>query len=422
MGDSVGREGEEEEGEEGEEEEEEEEGPLVQSHHGSRPAAAPASSTSPLRGWRHSSGFAAKPRLAKQAALQDSVVGKAAEWLEGAGGLARRYGAPPFSVLDARKGYWKARRRFWEVEYRIHSEFGRPDNLLGYKGLGCDAARGTSVFCPVLCELCYRWFCPAGGAVLDPFAGGSARGCVAARTGLRYVGLDLSRSQVDENRKQAQHIEGIAKRAGAKWVPPRWLCADARELITGGATGGVAGGGSGGAGSSSGAGSSTGSGSSGGGLEGVVPVGRAYDFLFSCPPYYDLERYSDDPNDLSAAPSYEAFLEAYQSIIRASVSRLKPDRFCAFVVGEIRDADGFCRNFVGDTISAFQACGAKLYNSAIMMLPLHSLPMRAAASFNATAKLGMCHQHVLVFYTGKQPNKAVKALGLHNAQRSLEWF
>ena len=176
MGDSVGREGEEEEGEEGEEEEEEEEGPLVQSHHGSRPAAAPASSTSPLRGWRHSSGFAAKPRLAKQAALQDGVVGKAAEWLEGAGGLARRYGAPPFSVLDARKGYWKARRRFWEVEYRIHSEFGRPDNLLGYKGLGCDAARGTSVFCPVLCELCYRWFCPAGSAVLDPFAGGRRAG------------------------------------------------------------------------------------------------------------------------------------------------------------------------------------------------------------------------------------------------------
>ena len=30
---------------------------------------------------------------------------------------------------------------------------------------------GTSIFDPVLCELVYRWFCPAGGAVLDPFAG-----------------------------------------------------------------------------------------------------------------------------------------------------------------------------------------------------------------------------------------------------------
>ena len=50
---------------------------------------------------------------------------------------------------------------------------GRADNLLGYKGLGGASARGTSVFCPVLCELMLRWFCPAGGSVLDPFAGGS---------------------------------------------------------------------------------------------------------------------------------------------------------------------------------------------------------------------------------------------------------
>jgi hypothetical protein len=27
----------------------------------------------------------------------------------------------------------------------------------------------------VLCELAYRWFCPPGGLVLNPFAGGSVR-------------------------------------------------------------------------------------------------------------------------------------------------------------------------------------------------------------------------------------------------------
>ena len=57
-----------------------------------------------------------------------------------------------------------------------------------------------------------------------------------------------------------------------------------------------------------------------------------------------------------------------------------------------------------------------------MFLPLHSLPMRAAATFQAAAKLGTCHQHVLVFYKGRQPNKTVKDIGLHNAQRTLEWF
>ena len=30
---------------------------------------------------------------------------------------------------------------------------------------------GTSIFDPVLCEIAYRWFSPAGGLILDPFAG-----------------------------------------------------------------------------------------------------------------------------------------------------------------------------------------------------------------------------------------------------------
>ena len=131
-------------------------------------------------------GFQPKPREARQL-----VASRSANWLEGyeGGQLVRRWGAPPFSVLDARKGYWKDRRAFWEKTYQIHSEAGRKDNLIGYKGLGGVSARGTSVFCPVLCELIYRWFVPAGGSVLDPFAGGSVRGCVAARLGLAYTGI-----------------------------------------------------------------------------------------------------------------------------------------------------------------------------------------------------------------------------------------
>ena len=69
-----------------------------------------------------------------------------------------------------------------------------------------------------------------------------------------------------------------------------------------------------------------------------------------------------------------------------------------------------------------QASGARLYNSAVMMLPLHSLPMRASRTMKATAKMGMCHQHVLVFYKGRHPNTDVKNIGLTNASRALEWF
>ena len=42
----------------------------------------------------------------------------------GAGSLAERFGVPPFSVLDARQGYWQERKRAW-LSLGIQSEIGR---------------------------------------------------------------------------------------------------------------------------------------------------------------------------------------------------------------------------------------------------------------------------------------------------------
>jgi hypothetical protein len=133
------------------------------------------------------------------------------------------------------------------------------------------------------------------------------------------------------------------------------------------------------------------------------------DFIFSCPPYGDLEVYSDDPADLSNMP-YDDFIRAYRDIIAASVSRLKRDRFASFVVGDIRDKQGLYRNFVSDTISAFVDAGARLYNEAILITAAGSLPIRAGKQFAATRKLGKTHQNVLIFVKG-DPQKATVACG-----------
>jgi len=83
----------------------------------------------------------------------------------------------------------------------------------------------------------------------------------------------------------------------------------------------------------------------------LLPPGDV-DLVFSCPPYFDLEKYSTDPKDLSNAGTYEAFLKDYREIIRVAVSRLRANRFACFVVGDLRDSKGFYRNFVSDTIAA----------------------------------------------------------------------
>lgn len=323
--------------------------------------------------------------------------------------LADKFLVPPFSVLDTRAGYWQERKREW-LGLGIKSELGREGNLLnmsetvlsqwgpgaesaqartkreeleasiaasrgeaapaaerpqgvieGYGGDGKQAwgGAGTSVFDPVLCELAYRWFAPEGGLVLDPFAGGSVRGIVAAHLGRQYLGVDLRPEQVESNVEQARKIG-----AAHGWPhPPAWLCGDSLHVLP------------------------------------SLPAESA-DFVFSCPPYYDLEQYSDDPADLSNLGSYELFLEAYRAIIRRAFSALKPDRFACFVVGDVRSKKGPYLGFVPDTIRAFEQAGFEYYNEAILVTSVGSLPIRTSRLFIPGRKLGKTHQNVLGFVKG----------------------
>lgn len=146
----------------------------------------------------------------------------------------------------------------------------------------------------------------------------------------------------------------------------------------------------------------------------------AADFVFSCPPYGDLEIYSDDPHDLSLMEDDE-FLAAYREIIAASVERLRNDRFAAFVVGDYRDKRGMYRDFVSRTIAAFRDAGMELYNEAILVTAAGSLAMRAGKQFRATRKFGKAHQNVLVFVKG-DPRKATEACGPVDIEGALELF
>jgi hypothetical protein len=226
---------------------------------------------------------------------------------------------------------------------------------------------GTSIFDPVLTELSYRWFCPPGGQILDPFAGGSVRGIVASFLGRRYLGVELREEQIAANRHQAGQI----CRAGA--LVPEWIEGDSRHQDT------------------------------------LLPEGFEADFVFSCPPYADLEVYSEDPRDLSTM-DYGDFLAAYIEIIAKACARLRNDRFACFVVGDVRDKSGFYRGFPWHTISAFEAAGLRLYNEAVLYTAAGSLPMRVNRQFSAGRKFGKTHQNVLVFCKGDW-RKATEAVG-----------
>lgn len=317
--------------------------------------------------------------------------------------MSERFMIAPFSVLNGRDGWWQERKNSW-LALGLRSELGRADKLvysvssqpvatyqaknaydekLGRKSTWQEFAAahpdaitqsGTSIFDPVLCEIACRWFCPPGGLVLDPFAGGSVRGVVAAMLGRRYVGVDLRAEQVEANRQQWADL------GSDEYPAPVWHCGDSRKIVT-------------------------------------HAAGVKADFLFSCPPYADLEVYSDDPADLSRM-AYPEFLQAYRHIVRESLALLLPDRFACFVVGEVRGPDGGYRNFVADTIAAFVDAGAKFYNEAVLVTQVGSLAIRAGKGFTTSRKLGKTHQNVLVFVKGN-PRLATEACGPVEVDKEL---
>lgn len=227
-----------------------------------------------------------------------------------------------------------------------------------------EQASGTSIFDPVLCELAYTWFCPKGGMVLDPFAGGSVRGIVASKLGRRYLGVDLRAEQIEANYVQAARI--------CAEPLPEWRQGDSRELDR-------------------------------------IAEDVEADFVFTCPPYADLEVYSDDPADISTM-DYPEFLAAYRTIVARACALLRDDRFAMYVVGDVRGPDGTYRNLVSDTIAAFHDAGLRLYNEAILVTSVGSLPIRAGKQFSTSRKLGKTHQNCLVFLKG-DAKKATLACG-----------
>ena len=200
--------------------------------------------------------------------------------------LFEKFIIPPFSVLDTRQGYWQERKKAWIRGLSIKSEIGRSKtkamgtysgSVPGYynkkaaveRELGVmlsnqefetnylpqllantslaftDKGGILSIFDPVACELMMRWFCPAGGEILDCFAGGSVRGVVANFLGYKYTGIDLNGEQIVENRKQGEAILG-------KDNLPIWIEGNSINIKE-------------------------------------FYKDKKADFVFSCPPYFDLE-------------------------------------------------------------------------------------------------------------------------------------
>lgn len=285
--------------------------------------------------------------------------------------LMDKFIVPPFSVFDTRQAYWQNRKRQW-LKLGIKSELGREVKTFHMadwldekreqgKMSGHIVPSDTSIFDPVLCELCYKWVCINNGTILDVFSGGSVRGIVANILNYEYYGIDLSEKQILANKDNAKEILGDEYELKTHWIND-----DSQNVDK-------------------------------------YIENNSVDMIFTCPPYFDLEIYSNKENDLSNM-TYDNFKKAYTEIIVKACQKLKENRFAVFVVGDIRDKKGFYRDFVDLTKQALSQGGLHNWNEIIFLNGMASASIRAEKPFVANRKITKIHQNILVYYKG-DPSK-----------------
>ena len=323
--------------------------------------------------------------------------------------LNDRFIVPPFSILDTRKGYWQERKKKWreligdngesrndtlitspEIKYkdlyqrtRQHREelgisFKEyldkyvPDDVKEREASKVLSA-GVSLLDPVMAEIVCRWFGQDNCKTFDCFAGDSVFGYVSAHLGNEFVGIELRPEQARLNNER---VEGMTA---------RYINDDGQNVA-----------------------------------QHIAPVSQ--DLLFSCPPYFDLEKYSDLENDASNQDSYEDFIKILENAFKAAVGCLKDNRFAVIVVGDVRDkSTGFYYDFCGDIKRIFKEAGMPLYNEIILVETGASTALRAGR-YMESRKVAKMHQNILVFYKGKTKEIKNNFKKIEYASEDLERF
>lgn len=207
-----------------------------------------------------------------------------------------------------------------------------------------------SVFpAPLIEWILLRYGGPAGGRVLDAFAGGTPRAVVSSLMGYHYTGFEIRQAQIEENKKRLKEL-GLGN--------VEYVHGDGRFL--------------------------------------KPDIGQ-FDHALNCPPYHDLEKYSDQPDDLSNMSSYEEFRAGIAFSAMAHFEVMKPGAFVCVVVGPFRNKKtGELIDFPGHVIEDYRDAGFIYWQQVVLSKNFGSAAQRSTTSWSGM-KLVPIHEFLLVF-------------------------
>lgn len=271
------------------------------------------------------------------------------EWNEQIEAAGEKYGIPN-PKFASREGCWQGESGFSNVVLTTRKVKGKEIEVDNKKSLNGNA----SVLDPVACEVILRFFMPKNGRhVYNPFGGGVQMGFVAGTYGYNYVSSEIRQNQCDTNNAICQDLNS------AKWIKSD---------------------------------SST-----------YTPENRP-DLVFSCPPYYRVEKYIDydgksPEGEINSIDTYEGFRDTLFAGYKKAIEALNDNCFFVVMTGDSRDKNGSYHCHESETEIFFKEQGLSVYNKIIYLECEFTRLAQAKKTLNYR-KFPKREQKIIVAYKG----------------------
>lgn len=269
-----------------------------------------------------------------------------------------KYGNDLIVEFEERKQNTVAQRKFHkEAEYdpTLKKNF----KMSGISCRGTTEDSGLSTFPPDIVKKVVLFYTDKNDLVLDPFAGHNSRMQMTHFLNRNYIGYDVSKKFMDFNREIASNLTS----SEGKLV-------DAENTITLKETS----------------------------SENINEADNSCDLVFTSPPYYKVEYYTDEKDQLYFCPSYEVFLERMEVILRQCFRALKEGKYCVFNVNDFRYKGKFyC--YHADIINLFRKVGFEMWDMIIVKWS-NSIKTCFASQIENEKVVGKKHEYIIV---GKKP-------------------
>ena len=212
----------------------------------------------------------------------------------------------------------------------------------------------ASVLDPVVCEVILKFFMPSDGRkVYNPFGGGVQMGFVSGYYGYDYLASEIRQNQCDANNKLCSDFKNV-----------KWFKSDTSKYIP----------------------------------------EEKFDLVFSCPPYYKVEKYIDydgksPEGEINSLDTYEQFRDTLFKGYENAIKVLNDDCFFVVMVGDSRGPDGGYYGVEAEHELFFKNNGLKIYNKITYLESEFTRRATAKKTLNSR-KFPKTEQKILVFYKG----------------------